>query len=261
MVCLEQRCEAQVFPLGVKLLDRYLAQGKVHKVHLQLLACVCLLTATKLRQCRALGVDLLVYYTDYSITAEEIRQWEQLLLVKLGWDVASITAYDFIDPLVEVIPSCRRSRRPRRNQETETPTSPVPDPVSPLRESSVDDETLSKIRDHAQTYVALCCTEYEFMQTAPSLLASACVTLAITDLKIERAANILDLMVQYTNGDRMRICSVLHRIKTLIAQQLAELDVLRQKSAHVGNAASKHQEVLDADGNPETPTDVQDVIF
>ena len=69
----EQNCEEQVFPLAVNLLDRFLAVSLVQRCQLQLLGCVCLLAATKLRQCRPIGVDLLVYYTDYSVTANEIR--------------------------------------------------------------------------------------------------------------------------------------------------------------------------------------------
>jgi Cyclin, N-terminal domain len=74
----EQNCEEQVFPLAVNLLDRFLAASfsastPVGRCQLQLLGCVCLLTASKLRQCRPIGVDLLVYYTDHSVTADEIR--------------------------------------------------------------------------------------------------------------------------------------------------------------------------------------------
>lgn len=71
----EQNCEEQVFPLAVNLLDRFLAleAAVLQRCQLQLLGCVCLLTASKLRQCRPIGVDLLVYYTDYSVTAAQIR--------------------------------------------------------------------------------------------------------------------------------------------------------------------------------------------
>ena len=67
-----------MFPLAVNLLDRFLAASSatstpVGRCQLQLLGCVCLLTASKLRQCRPIGVDLLVYYTDHSVTADEIR--------------------------------------------------------------------------------------------------------------------------------------------------------------------------------------------
>ncbi|KAH6924500.1 hypothetical protein HPB50_018963 [Hyalomma asiaticum] len=63
-VCEEQCCEDSVFPTAMNLLDRYLSQVSVRKLHLQLLGCVCLLLASKLRQTRALAVEALVYYTD-----------------------------------------------------------------------------------------------------------------------------------------------------------------------------------------------------
>ena len=71
----EQNCEEQVFPLAVNLLDRFLAleASVLQRCQLQLLGCVCLLTASKLRQCRPIGVELLVYYTDYSVTPAQIR--------------------------------------------------------------------------------------------------------------------------------------------------------------------------------------------
>ncbi len=76
----EQNCEEQVFPLAVNLLDRFLAleAAVLQRCQLQLLGCVCLLTASKLRQCRPIGVDLLVYYTDYSVTPAQIRVSKQI---------------------------------------------------------------------------------------------------------------------------------------------------------------------------------------
>ena len=81
----EQSCEEQVFPLAVNLLDRFLAleASVLQRCQLQLLGCVCLLTASKLRQCRPIGVDLLVYYTDYSVTSAQIRVSNVLLLLSI----------------------------------------------------------------------------------------------------------------------------------------------------------------------------------
>ena len=81
----EQNCEEQVFPLAVNLLDRFLSAADapgLERTQLQLLGCVCLLAASKLRQCRPIGVDLLVYYTDYSVTPAQIRvSFSSLLLL------------------------------------------------------------------------------------------------------------------------------------------------------------------------------------
>ncbi|KAG8229778.1 hypothetical protein J437_LFUL005859 [Ladona fulva] len=72
-VCEEQRCEDQVFPLSVNFLDRFLCECRIVRSQLQLVAAVCLLLASKTRQCHPLSVDLLCHYTDYSVTTDEIR--------------------------------------------------------------------------------------------------------------------------------------------------------------------------------------------
>jgi len=72
-ICDEQRCEDQVFLVAVNLLDRFLNTTRVSRSQLQLSACVCLLLASKLRQCSYLSVELLVYYTDECVTQEEVR--------------------------------------------------------------------------------------------------------------------------------------------------------------------------------------------
>lgn len=72
-VCEEQACEDQVFAVAINFLDRFLCACVVQRTQLQLLGAVCLLLASKLRQCRPLSIELLAYYTDYSVGAEEIK--------------------------------------------------------------------------------------------------------------------------------------------------------------------------------------------
>lgn len=72
-MCEEQQCEDQVFPLAVNFLDRFLCICVISRRQLQLVAAVCLLLASKIRQCNSLSVDQLCYYTDHSITPEEIK--------------------------------------------------------------------------------------------------------------------------------------------------------------------------------------------
>lgn len=76
-VCDEQRCEEQVFPLAINYMDRFLCQCPISRQQFQLLGSVCLLLATKIRQCYALTADLLCAYTDFSVTPEEIRVREE----------------------------------------------------------------------------------------------------------------------------------------------------------------------------------------
>lgn len=80
-VCEEQSCEDIVFPCAMNYVDRFLARTDVKKSQLQLLGAVCLLIASKMRTSRPLALEALVYYTDYSVTAEELKvSFAQLLL-------------------------------------------------------------------------------------------------------------------------------------------------------------------------------------
>lgn len=86
-VCDEQRCEEQVFPLAINYMDRFLCLCPIAKNQFQLLGAVCLLMATKIRQCYALTADLLCAYTEYSVTADEIRVSWPLNIECFGWVV------------------------------------------------------------------------------------------------------------------------------------------------------------------------------
>lgn len=62
-----------MFPLAVNFLDRFLCACAISRRQLQLTAAVCLLLASKIRQCHALSVDLLCFYSDHSIAQDELR--------------------------------------------------------------------------------------------------------------------------------------------------------------------------------------------
>jgi hypothetical protein len=70
-VCEELNCEA-IFPLAVNYVDRFLSTSIVSKSQLQLLGAVCLLIASKLRQCRSIHPQDLVYFSDYSYTTSDV---------------------------------------------------------------------------------------------------------------------------------------------------------------------------------------------
>lgn len=71
-MCEEQKCQEDVFPLAVNYLDRFLSKNPIQKNHLQLLGTTCLLVSTKLRECESLTVDMLILYTDNTVTSEEL---------------------------------------------------------------------------------------------------------------------------------------------------------------------------------------------
>lgn len=73
-VCEENKCQEEVFILALNYMDRFLALTPVGKSQLQILAAACLLLASKLREpsVRGLPADLLVFYTDNSITTRDL---------------------------------------------------------------------------------------------------------------------------------------------------------------------------------------------
>lgn len=71
-VCEEQKCQDEVFPLSMNYVDRFLSICPIRKSQLQLLGTACLLLASKLRETSPLTAEDLVFYTDNSITLDDL---------------------------------------------------------------------------------------------------------------------------------------------------------------------------------------------
>ena len=65
--------QPEVFCLAMNIMDRFLCHIKIHASQLQLLGAVCILIASKIREPCPVPGRSLIEYTDYSITAEEIK--------------------------------------------------------------------------------------------------------------------------------------------------------------------------------------------
>lgn len=228
-VCDEKGCEDVVFPLAMNYLDRFLSLVTIRKSQLQLVGSVCLLIASKLRQSLPFTSDTLVFYTDYSVSEEEIRAWELLILTTLKWNVAPVVATDFVDHLVVRLPV---------------------------------DKDRATVRRHANTFIALCSIDQEFLPYLPSLIATASVAAAADGLNwIKKPWNslgeLLTLLQQITGIDSMTIRSCVQQIERLVASEVA---VLKSTSTPPnGTSKVNCKTASDRRASSDTPTDVQNV--
>lgn len=69
----EQYSQPEVFCLAVNIMDRFLCHCQIHKTQLQLVASVCILVASKIREPCPIPGKTLIIYTDCSITADELK--------------------------------------------------------------------------------------------------------------------------------------------------------------------------------------------
>ncbi len=154
-VCQELGCQPEVFCLAVSLMDRFLARCAVSKGQLQLLGCVCLFLASKFRDTAPVPSEKLVMFTDFSVSVEDIREWELLVLHKLKWDLGSATPLDYLDHVI-----------PRIAGGMMLSTHLTPDEMGLFRRK-------------AETIATMSATHYLFSYTRPSVMASAAVGVAL----------------------------------------------------------------------------------
>ncbi|XP_053682625.1 G1/S-specific cyclin-D2 [Sabethes cyaneus] len=242
-VCEEQKCQEEVALLCFNYMDRFLSLVRIKKTQLQILATACLLLASKLREpnYKALPVELLVFYTDNSISKHDLIGWELLVLSRLKWDVSTVTPLDFLELLL-----CRL----------------------PIENKKCHDITTEKVRKHAQAFISLAAREHYFSNYTASTVAASSIATSLSGLKWDLHSGksisyLVNRFTDLTGVEQEFICECMDKMEALFQQQMRRLP----DSLHITSAAaafvSQHmqQPCVNPKNSSITPTDVQDIDF
>lgn len=231
-VCEESKCEDDVFPLAVNLLDRFLSIVSIRKTQLQLLGTSCMFIASKLKETIPLTAEKLVIYTDHSIKLEELLNWEILVLNKLRWDIAAIVPNDFLEYLFSrmTLPTCLEK---------------------------------DYILKHCHTYIALCCIDFLFTNlNSPSMIASAAICATFQNLRYQFGSfcpsnyQLVQILTEITGVDEDCLVECQQRMDQVIRTHMNS-DNNNMDSSKLDE--QKHLE--NTPQQPVTPTDIQDIAF
>ncbi|NXH74208.1 CCND2 protein, partial [Hydrobates tethys] len=148
-----------------------------------------------------------------------LQEWELVVLGKLKWNLAAVTPHDFIEHILRKLP--------------------------------LPKDKLLLIRKHAQTFIALCATDFNFAMYPPSMIATGSVGAAICGLQLDDGDSLTDLLAKITNTDVDCLKACQEQIEAVLVNSLRQVRQQQQQSN-----PSKTVDELD---QASTPTDVRDI--
>ncbi|KAF1530836.1 G1/S-specific cyclin-D2, partial [Eudyptes sclateri] len=162
---------------------------------------------------------LLMAFLLFSSPRPPLQEWELVVLGKLKWNLAAVTPHDFIEHILRKLP--------------------------------LPKDKLLLIRKHAQTFIALCATDFNFAMYPPSMIATGSVGAAICGLQLDDGDSLTDLLAKITNTDVDCLKACQEQIEAVLVNSLRQVRQQQQQSN-----PSKTVDELD---QASTPTDVRDI--
>ncbi|NWI44362.1 CCND3 protein, partial [Picathartes gymnocephalus] len=150
--------------------------------------------------------------------------WELLVLEKLKWDLVSVIANDFLPHILHRLP---------------LPT-----------------DKLELVKKHAQTFIALCATDYTFAMYPPSMIATGSIGAAAHGLGLSVSSlggeAVTELLAGSTGTDVDCLKACQEQIEAALAESLKQASQSQQEFSIKAAAYGGSQPT-------STPTDVTDV--
>merc|ERR1712142_617798 len=142
-------CPPEVFCLAMNYVDRFLSIcSTIARSQLQLLGAVCLMVAWKVREHEPLPARKLVEYSDFTLTLDDIMEWEVLLLSKLEWDMSAVIAFDFVEHIIQRLEKAASTW------------------------VSQEGLSMNALRTSSETLITMCSGHHDFSNLSPCLIAA-----------------------------------------------------------------------------------------
>ncbi|KAJ8364273.1 hypothetical protein SKAU_G00131040 [Synaphobranchus kaupii] len=159
-VCCECGCEESVYPLSVTLLDRFLSASLSLPISPLCLSAACILIASKVTGSEPASADNLCAAANFCFLPKNLRDMERVVLATLRWDVAVVTPHDFLPHFLSSLERVEEDGQTDRDAKA----------------------SLSTLRRHIDTLVAMCVCDSRFLGIPPSLIAAAALNAALSGL-------------------------------------------------------------------------------